>query len=239
MDSSRCDGKCYRQFPGREDPYWIPCANGTKKCILRTSECDGEPDCDAVNEDNMTSDEQNCPWFTQIGLNRTFQICLAVLAVSWVLFYLLIACSRSREQNHCVGVATPSSDPILSMHASGQDSPSFILHPALSDIDNPCWSWQEVGEQLTIEAVFFNRDPQVLIGFLTHIEGQDAHPANVHNAFKGIYEYLDSKGFNITAVSYCMKETVGHHRLAHMALKGPPNMIDAKVYELGKWVNMF
>ena len=32
---------------------------------------------------------------------------------------------------------------------------SFLLHPALSDMDSQCWSWQEVGEQLRLETVFF------------------------------------------------------------------------------------
>ena len=47
-----------------------------------------------------------------------------------------------------------------------QALPLFLTHPALSDMDNQCWSWQEVGQQLRIEVVFFNRDPQVLFDFL-------------------------------------------------------------------------
>ena len=46
MDFSLCRGKCYFSFPDREDPYRWPCSNGTKKCILHTSRCDGVPDCD-------------------------------------------------------------------------------------------------------------------------------------------------------------------------------------------------
>ena len=46
MDVSLCTGKCYTVFPDREDPYHWPCANGTKRCILHTSRCDGVPDCD-------------------------------------------------------------------------------------------------------------------------------------------------------------------------------------------------
>ena len=60
-----------------------------------------------------------------------------------------------------------------------------------SDMDK---SWQEVGEQLRLETVFFNRDPPVLFGFLYRIEPQDAHPVNVHNAFKGFFGYLEEKG---------------------------------------------
>merc|ERR1712240_127545 len=33
-----------------------------------------------------------------------------------------------------------------------------------------------------------------------------------------------------------MRQTIGHHRLAHMALKRPPNVIERKVFELGKWL---
>ena len=33
-----------------------------------------------------------------------------------------------------------------------------------------------------------------------------------------------------------MRQTIGHHRLAHMVFKGPPNFIDRKVFTIGKWV---
>merc|ERR1719209_960988 len=96
------------------------------------------------------------------------------------------------------------------------------------------WSWQEVGEQLRIEVFFFNRDPQVLCSFLAHVEAQDAHPDIVFEAFKGFLHYLGSKGYDRTAVAFNMRQTIGQNRLAHMVLKGPPNVIDKKVYEVKK-----
>ena len=33
-----------------------------------------------------------------------------------------------------------------------------------------------------------------------------------------------------------MRQNIGHHRLAHMALKGPPNCIDRKVFEIKRWL---
>ena len=33
-----------------------------------------------------------------------------------------------------------------------------------------------------------------------------------------------------------MRQSIGHHGLAHMALKGPPNALDRKAYELTKWL---
>merc|ERR1719234_886240 len=33
-----------------------------------------------------------------------------------------------------------------------------------------------------------------------------------------------------------MMQAIGHHRLAHLALKGPPNFLDRKVYQLRKWM---
>ena len=36
--------------------------------------------------------------------------------------------------------------------------------------------------------------------------------------------------------SLSMRQTIGHHRLAHMALKGPPNFIDREVFVIGKWL---
>ena len=103
-------------------------------------------------------------------------------------------------------------------------------------MDNQSWNWQEVGEQLRIEVVFFNRDPQVLFDFLYHIEAQNAHPDNVYKTFTGFYDYLTSKGYDKTVVAVSMRQTIGHHRLAHMALRGPPNFCDRKVFEIGRWL---
>ena len=246
MDESLCDNKCYTRFPGNEDPYRWPCKNGTKtlgkRCILETSRCDGDPDCDDATELSYSSDEQNCPLVTYVGLNQTLLICLAITALSWILLFMLIACSHSLEQDQSIEdniFAPSSSDPTSSSSPSDQNLPSFLLHPALSDMDNQCWSWQEVGEQLRLEVVFFNRDPQVLFSFLYHVEAQDAHPDNVHSAFQGFFGYLNSKGYDAIAVALSMKKTIGHNRLAHMALKGPPNFMDRKLFELGKWVSEF
>jgi len=229
MADSLCNRKCYTNFPGIEDPYRWPCANGTKKrCILQTSRCDGVPDCDDA------SDEQNCPLVTYVGLNQTLLLCLAIVALSWILFFMLISCSHSLEDTT---LALSSFDPTSSSPPSDEALPSFLLHPALSDMDSQCWSWQEVGEQLRIETVFFNRDPQVLFDFLYHIEAQGAHPDSVHKAFKGFFVYLvESKGYDPLAVSLSMRQTIGHHRLAHMALKGPPNFIDRQIFLLGNRV---
>ena len=98
------------------------------------------------------------------------------------------------------------------------------------------WSWQEVGEQLRIEVFFFNRDPQVLSNFLAHIEAQDAHPDIVFEAFRGFFFYLGSKGYDRISVAFNMRQTIGQHRLAHLALKRGPNIIDKTVYEARKLV---
>ena len=42
----------------------------------------------------------------------------------------------------------------------------------------------------------------------------------------GFFDYLKSKGYDAIAVALSMRQTIGHHRLAHMALKGPPNFVD-------------
>ena len=100
------------------------------------------------------------------------------------------------------------------------------------------WSWQEVGEQLRVEVFFFNRDPQVLCSFLAHVEAQNAHPDNVFEAFQGFFDYLGSKGYDRVAVAFNMRQTIGLHRLAHLALKGPPNAIDKHLYLAQKWVEV-
>ena len=238
MDPSLCNGKCYTKFPGLQDPYRKLCDNG-KKCILRTSVCDGDPDCDDDTNDTEASDEQNCSWFTRVGLHKTLLICLLLLAVSWILFFVLIASSHLLEQNHCVEdviISPQRPSPLPSLYPPGQAQPLFISHHALSDINSQCWTWQEVGEQLRIETIFFNRDPKVLFGFLYHIEAQDAHPDNVHNVFRGFFDYLGSKGYSLITVALSMRQTIGHHKLAHLTLKGPPSSIDIKAYEIRKWM---
>ena len=234
MDFSLCRGKCYNVFtsrerdfatlpgPGREDPYRWPCTSGIKKCILDAYRCDQVPDCDDG------SDERDCPFVTQTGLGETLLLCLATIAVLWLIFFSLSANSLEHDQS--------SSNLYPVSNEKNEVIPSFLLHPALSDFENQCWNWQEIGEQLRLEMVFFNKDPLALLGFLFHIEVQNAHPNNVHTAFKGFFNYLTSKGYDPHTVAIRMKQTIGHHRLAHMALRGPPNFIDRKVFEIGMWL---
>ena len=239
MDYELCKGKCYFRFPGIEDPYRLPCANGTKRCILKVFHCDGDPDCDDGTKFTFSSDERHCPLVTYVGLSQTLLLCLAVVAFSWIIFFAIFACTM-----HC----TPSLDEEKSsIPRSEQTStpqplpdqpiPSFLLHPALSDMDNQSWNWQEVGEQLNLETVFFNRDPQALIDFLHHIAAQEAHPDNLHSAFQGFYVYMTSKGYDCVAVAKSLRQAIGHHYLAHLALKGRPNWINKKVFEIGKWLS--
>ena len=218
-----CKDKCYRAFPDVEDPYMWPCASGTKKCILHTSLCDGYTDCDDG------SDEHNCPLVTQIGLLETLMICLAILGVSWIIFFALLACFLEHDQDSLISMLS-SSDPTL----PDQALTSFLLHPALSDMDNQAWNWQEVGEQLRLEVVFFNKDPQVLLCFLQHIEAQDAHPNIIYEVFNGFSAYLSSKGYDPIKVAVSMRQTIGHHRLAQFYLEGPPNFMTKKLFQTRK-----
>ena len=243
MAADLCNGKCYTSFPYVEDPYRVPCENGTKKCILRTSKCDGNPDCKKGTGLAKSWDEQDCPFFTQIRLIILILVCLAATVLCWPLFFLLARCSQSIEQKKCTQLDFVAKANVDKSSPSPSSSPpcipSFLLHPKLSNMSTSMssqqgWSWQEVGEQLRIEVFFFNRDPQVLCNFLTHVEAQDAHPDIVFEAFKGFFHYLGSKGYDRMAVAFNMRQTIGQHRLAHMALKGPPNIINKKMYELQK-----
>merc|ERR1712218_463109 len=101
MAESLCNGKCYSNFPKIEDPYRVPCKKGTKKCILRTSKCDGNPDCEDGTGPEKSWDEQDCPFFTQIGLIILILVCLAITVLCWPLFYLLTRCSQRIEQKKC------------------------------------------------------------------------------------------------------------------------------------------
>ena len=49
-------------------------------------------------------------------------------------------------------------------------------------------------------------------------------------SFQGFFGYLNSKGYDAIAVALSMKKTNGHHKLAHMALKGPPNFVDRNLF---------
>ena len=87
--------------------------------------------------------------------------------------------------------------------------------------------------------IFFNRDNQYLLSLLSTIEDQDAHPDNVHRVFIGFFAYLETEGYTRDAVAFSMRQSIGHNELAHMALKGPPNILDRKVYQLKKWMTEF
>ena len=68
-----------------------------------------------------------------------------------------------------------------------------------------------MAEQLKLEMIVFNRDPQVMFGFLFHIEAQNAHPDTVHSVFMGFNNYLTTRGYDHSAVAFSMKQTIGHH----------------------------
>ena len=223
MSISLCNNKCYIEYPGKVDPYRWPCADGTK-CIPRTSMCDAKKDC----PDN--SDEQvDCPWYVKLNLVYTLLICLAALLQSVILHFLFSTWSQSLSKlNQSIPVQSPTSP-----------TSAFLLHPALSDLEGRHWSWQHVGKELRIEMIFFNRDSQYLLSLLSVIEDQDAHPDNVHRVFIGFFAYLETEGYTRDAVAFSMRQSIGHNKLAHMVLKGPPNLLDRKVYQLKKWMTDF
>ena len=76
----------------------------------------------------------------------------------------------------------------------------------------------------------------MLFAFLHHIEAQNANPDSVHSAFQGFFDYIVSRGYHPSAVAISLKRTIGHHRLAHMALKGPPNFVEKIIFQIGKWM---
>ena len=132
----------------------------------------------------------------------------------------------SLDQNLTLSIAPPS------------PTPSFLLHPALDDLEGHQWSWQDVGKELKIEVMVFNRDSQFLTSFLSKIEAQDVHPETVHRVFKGFFSHLGVVGQSDVSVAFAMRQSIGHHRLAHMALKAkdPVKTLDVKGFELSKWL---
>ena len=78
---------------------------------------------------------------------------------------------------------------------------------------------------------------------MSAIEAQDAHPNNVYQLFKGFFQYLEAEGYPPVTVAFSMKQSIGHHNLALMALKaidkGPPTWLERKIYRLRMWVEEF
>ena len=110
MDESLCKEKCYTSFPNIEDPYRVPCKFGAKKCILRTSRCDGNPDCDDGTGSDISWDEQGCPFFTQAGLIILILVCLAATVLCWPLFFFLSWCSDRIKQKTQLDFLTKAND---------------------------------------------------------------------------------------------------------------------------------
>jgi len=258
MNSSLCEGKCYHEYPGRQDPYRRPCFS-EGKCILMTSIHDGSEDCE------QTTDEQGRPWYADLNLVYTVLLSVAVVILAWLLHDLISTASQSLGPN-LPNESNPSVNPIssptltetpaipldnlapgksLDEDTQGVDptlpspnscAPSFLGHSALVDIDNPKWSWQDIGEELGIEDIFLNQDSQSLVALLSHIEAQDAHPKSLQKAFRGFLDHLATKGHSKDAVAISMKKSIGHHRLGLMVLAGPPNIATVRLYEMRVYV---
>ena len=168
MNSSLCNGKCYHEYPGRQDPYRRPC-DFEGKCILMTSIHDGSVDC------MKATDEEGRPWYVDLDLVHTVLFSVAFVILAWLLHYLISISSHyldtpdptttlpqtpaiisleNLDPGKSPNVGTPSGGPTLAVPRS--HAPLFPDHQALVDIDNPKWSWQDVGEELDIEDIFFN-----------------------------------------------------------------------------------
>ena len=280
MNASLCDPdqtgerKCFTDFFNfGVDPYRWMCEDGSK-CILRTSLCNNNPDCQ-----DESDEQQGCPWYVRLNLSLTLLICLGPVILSQLLCLLFKLWSRSLSKiSDCGKVFTETHSysspaleetnisrsvssertgksqlslqeskfnsnlnsihelPIYSLTSTTAPTPYFLLHPALSDLEGQHWLWQDVGKELSIEVVFFNRDNKFLESFLSKIESQDSHPDTVYKVFNGLFCYLEAEGHTRVAVAVAMGQSIGHHRLAHLALKGPPNALDRKAYQFKKWL---
>ena len=146
------------------------------------------------------TDEEGRPWYVDLDLVHTVLFSVAFVILAWLLHYLISISSHYLDtpdptttlpqtpaiislENLAPG-KSPRGDPTLAFPRS--HAPLFPDHQALVDIDNPKWSWQDVGEELDIEDIFFNQDSQSLVALLSHIEAQDAHPKSLQKVFKGI-----------------------------------------------------
>ena len=187
MNYTLCAGKCYHEYPGRQDPYRRPCVS-EGKCILMTSVNDGEVDC------YKATDEQGRPWYADLNLVYTLMLSLAVVILSWLLHKLINTGSKSLgspephlpiESNPSVNPTQTPAIPLANLTpeksldptspSPKSSGPSLLDHQALVEIDNPKWSWQEIGEELGIEDIFMNQDPQSLVAPVsyTHLRAHE------------------------------------------------------------------
>ena len=248
MDSSLCQGKCYYQFPGRQDPYRSPCRS-EGKCILKTSIHDGNVDC------KKATDEEGRPWYADLNPAYTVMLSVAVVILAWTFHQLIISFQLGSNPSLNLSSSAPaqSSDvPLDNLTPSKStdeenpkvepempQAPSFLDHPALIDIDNSTWQWENIGEELRIGDFFFNENPQTLVALLSHIEAQDAHPESLQRLFDGFLNHLKTKNHSEKDVALQLKNTIGHHRLSAIVLRRSPNAVTKKIYEVRKSVENF
>ena len=269
MSFEVCNGKCYTEYPAKVDPYRWPCADESKCILRTSvcnakRDC---PDGSDEGDDCPWYVRLNLVFTLLIGLAATLQSVLLHFLFSAWSRSLTEAVQSSPTEFPSLDTQIPSDSiwaarwlrggkhtfrerltrtrtrtavPFLRPAAhSSSSTPSFLLHPALSDISGQNWSWQKVGEELRIEVIVFNRDNRYLLGLLSSIEAQDAHPGNVHEMFKGFFSHLESRGHTQEAVMFSVRQSIGHHNFANLMLtgtKGPPSSLVGKVYQLKLWL---
>ena len=153
------------------------------------------------------SDErQGCPWYVRLDLFYTLLICLAPVTLSLLLHFGFKAwsCSLSRSSSS------------LDQGTQSSDVPPHLEEPPLES-DSPSTS---------------NRQ-QIELDFIKH-DSESNQTGSVHKVFKGLFCHLEAEGLNRDAVTVAMRQSIGHHRLVHLALKGPPNVLDKWAYQLNK-----
>ena len=87
---------------------------------------------------------------------------------------------------------------------------------------------------MDINSIITSSRPDPIIALLSHIEVQDAHPDSIFRAFHALFEFLENQGINRTNAELALKMTLGHHRLVHLLLKGPPNFLDKLAFKIVK-----
>ena len=87
---------------------------------------------------------------------------------------------------------------------------------------------------MDINSIFTSSSPDPLIALLSHIEVQDAHPDSIFRASHALFYFLENQGVSRGEVELALKTTLGHHRLAHLILKGPPNVSDKVAFKIVK-----